>query len=211
MRLQVSFDRIDLGSAFPLLEELHDVADIIEIGTPFIFREGMHAVLEIRKKYPKPILLADMKIMDGGNKNASMAFDCGADIVTVLAVANDSTLEEAVKAGQQYHREIYADMIAVWNLIERAKEIDQMGVDYIGVHTGKDLQTMGKTPVGQLGELTQTVHKAKTAVAGGINVNMLPEILIYRPEIIICGQSILSSTNPRKAALEIKEIIRQNG
>ena len=211
MKLQVSFDRVDLESAFPLLEKLYDVADIIEIGTPFIFREGMRAIGEIRKKYPDLILLADMKIMDGGNKNASMAFDSGADIVTVLAVANDSTLEEALKAGQKYHKEIFVDMIAVKNLVERVKETDQMGVDYIGVHTGVDLQATGKTPVEQLGELVLAVKKAKTAVAGGITVNMLPGIAVLKPEIVICGQSILSCADPRGAALEIKKTMRQYG
>lgn len=36
-------------------------------------------------------------------------------------------------------------MIAVKDLAGRAKEVDAMGVDYICVHTGYDLQAVGKT------------------------------------------------------------------
>ncbi len=49
------------------------------------------------------------------------------------------------------------DMIGVKNLEQRAKEIDALGVDYICVHTGYDLQAEGQSPF----EALQTVKKSR--------------------------------------------------
>lgn len=54
------------------------------------------------------------------------------------------TIKGAVKEAKKHGKQILVDMIAVKNLEERAKEVDQMGVDYICVHTGYDLQAVGK-------------------------------------------------------------------
>ena len=56
-----------------------------------------------------------------------MHFKAGADIVTVLGVSNDETILGAIKAAKQHGGKIMIDMIAVKNLVERAKEIDAMG------------------------------------------------------------------------------------
>ncbi|SUM66053.1 hexulose-6-phosphate synthase [Staphylococcus saprophyticus] len=38
-------------------------------------------------------------------------------------------------------------MIAVQDLEKRAKDLDDLGADYIAVHTGYDLQAEGQSPL----------------------------------------------------------------
>ncbi|WP_186819952.1 orotidine 5'-phosphate decarboxylase / HUMPS family protein, partial [Bacillus tropicus] len=76
--------------------------------------------------------------------------EAGADIITVLGATDDSTIKGAVAEARKQQKKILVDMINVKNLETRAKEIDQLGVDYICVHTGYDLQAEGKNSFEEL-------------------------------------------------------------
>lgn len=207
MRLQVSLDRMDLQKGLNFIECIYDVIDIVEIGTPLVYKEGLRAVTEMRKYFPDKTILADLKIMDGGESNAKFAYEAGADIVTVLAVAEDKTIEGAMQSAKKYEKEIYIDMISVRNFNQRAQQVDQMGVSYIGVHTGVDSQALGKRPTQQLHELKGIIQHSKIAVAGGIDLETLPEIVKEEPDIIVCGKSITESESPRQIILAMRSII----
>lgn len=207
MRLQMSLDRTDIPSALKMLESCHDVVDIVEVGTPFIVKEGVHAVKAIRKAYPKLTTLADLKIMDGGDYASSLAFEAGADIVTVLALAADKTIEGVVKAARKYGGEVLADLISVVDIAEKAAAVDALGVDYVGVHTGIDMQATGEKPVGALAELSPVLERARTAAAGGIDLTTLPDIVRYNPAIVIAGKSITKAADPRRMILDMKAIM----
>ena len=209
MKLQMSLDRVDIAAAMEILKNTHDVIDIVEVGTPFIFKEGLHAVAAIRKAYPDVTILADTKIMDGGAYVATMAVEAGADIVTVLAAAEDETIKNALAAVKKLGKELLVDMIAVPNLMERAGQVDEWGVDYIGVHTGFDIQALGASPLGQLRQLTSVLKYAKAAAAGGIDLDTLPAIVAEQPAIVICGKSITRKSDPRQTILNMKQIIAQ--
>ena len=62
MKLQVALDDITLENAVSLVEKIHDYVDIIEIGTPFVYEYGMHAVRTMKERFPDKEVLADMKI-----------------------------------------------------------------------------------------------------------------------------------------------------
>ena len=208
MRLQLALDLVDIAGAKAILAELSDVIDIVEIGTPFILKEGVHAITEIKQAYSSLSVLADMKIMDAGDHEARLAYDAGADIVTVLGVAADTTIQNVVRAARAYQKEVMVDMIAVQDLETRVKHIDKFAIDYICVHTASDLQQQGQNPYAELKLLHQVLQHAKPAVAGGIAADKLQHIIPYRPEIIIVGSAITGKPDQRKAALEIKEAMK---
>jgi 3-hexulose-6-phosphate synthase len=207
MRLQVALDLIDIGSAIRLVKELDGIADIIEIGTPFIIKDGIMAVTKIKNAYPELIILADLKIMDAGEHEAKIAFDAGADIVTVLGAANDSTIQGVVKEARKYGKQVMADMIAVTDIRKRTKEIDRTGVDYICIHTASDVQAAGRNPLEELILVREIIRNAKIAVAGGINPETLKLIIAYKPEIVVVGSAITGKPDKRAAAIEMKNIM----
>lgn len=204
MRLQLSLDRLDISGALELLSETADQVDIIEVGTPLLIREGLRAVRQIRAAYPQHQILADLKAMDGGAYEAEMAVTAGANIVTVLAAANSSTIQGAIQAAHRLGGLVMVDMIAVQDLAGRAKQVDQMGADYVCVHTAKDIQSSGHTPLQDLKVVSSLLCKAGTAVAGGIGLSLMGEIAELRPEIVIVGGSITGAPSPRAAAAAIR-------
>jgi len=146
MKLQLSLDLVTLPEAIQVLNQVADLIDIAEIGTPFIIRDGVRSIRELRRAFPTLALLADLKIMDAGEHEAALAFEAGADIVTVLGVAHDATSRGALTAASHYGRQVMVDMIGVRNLAERAAEIDCLGAHYVCVHTAFDQQRTGEDP-----------------------------------------------------------------
>ena len=188
-----------------MLKKTKGNVNIAEVRTPFIIEEGMRPVRELKKRFPEIEILADTKIMDAGELEASSAFKAGADIVTVLGVSNDETILGAIKAAKQHGGKIMIDMIAVKNLVERAKEIDAMGVDYICVHTAFDVQKSGKDPLDELKMINKVICNAKSAVAGGVKLSTIDEIVEEGAEIIVVGGAICNAENKSETAKEMKK------
>jgi 3-hexulose-6-phosphate synthase/6-phospho-3-hexuloisomerase len=85
-RLQVALDFIELDRALQVAEEAAaGGADILEAGTPLIKSAGLDAVRQLRARFPKLAISADMKVMDAGRLEVEAAAKAGAHIVHVLA------------------------------------------------------------------------------------------------------------------------------
>ncbi len=207
MELLMALDFITLAGAKAVLEEVGDSIDIVEIGTPFVVKEGIKAVEEIREAFPSLKIMADLKIMDAGEYETKMAFEAGADIVTVLGVADNATVTAAVEQGRKFNRSIMIDMISVGDVAKRAAEIDKLGADYICVHTAFDIQSTGKNPLDELQIVKSVVKNARTAVAGGIKLSTIGDVVRERPAIIIVGGGITGRPDRRKTALEMQKIM----
>ncbi len=208
MKLQLSLDLVGVDEARQILGEVADIIDIVEIGTPFIIRDGMHAVRALRKAFPSIPLLADLKIMDAGAYEATLAFEAGADIATVLGVAHDSTIRAAVSAAGSFGREIMVDMIAVQDIGARAAEVDCLGVHYVCAHTAFDQHNEGTHPAGELEILSHVLQSARPAVAGSITADNVGPIAALRPAIVAVGGGIINAGDRRGAALLLKESIQ---
>ena len=76
-KLQIALDEFSLEESLALCEKVRDYVDIIEIGTPFIMREGTEAVRAFRERFPEKEILADAKIMDAGKWRQPFALKPG--------------------------------------------------------------------------------------------------------------------------------------
>lgn len=207
MKLQVALDNIKIRDAIDLLKEIACLTDIVEIGTPLIMENGLESVKIIKREFPRLPLLADLKIMDAGGLEAGMAFEAGADIVTVLGVSHDATIKAVVDAAGCHGGKVMADMICVKDLEQRAKEIDKSGVDFICVHTAFDVHSRGGNPLEDLGKVGRVVKKAGTALAGGIKLENFMAAISERPEIIIVGGGITGQRDKKGTAKAMKEMM----
>ena len=178
MKVQVALDFGTIDDAKAILEDIVDYVDIVEVGaisTEF----GFAALTELKKAFPGPEYLSDIKIADGGGYFADMAHGYGADYVTVLGCVEDATIISALKAAEKTGIKVVADMLGVRNFYERTKELDAMGMHYISVHTPADLQALNHTPFEHLKIASQLVHQAKLSVAGGIGPKNINRRLSY--------------------------------
>jgi len=207
MKLQLALDLLDTDAVRRMLDEVIDLVDIVEIGTPLILQEGMRFVSEIRERHPTVTLLADLKIMDAGEFEAKIGFDAGADIVTVLGVAHDSTIQGALNQARKCGKQIMVDLIAVNDVQTRTRELEMFGVDSLCVHTAFDVQKQGQGPLRELQLVEIVRNRAKIAVAGGIKPGTLPEILLHHPDIVIVGGFVTGHTDKRRAVQEIRQVL----
>lgn len=177
MELQLALDLVNIQEGIELVKQVEEYVDIVEIGTPVVINEGLRAVKEMKEAFPSLKVLADLKIMDAAGYEVMKASEAGADIITILGAAEDMSIKGAVEEARNQGKKILVDMIAVKDLETRAKEVDAFGVDYICVHTGYDLQAVGKNSFEDLQTIKRVVKNAKTAVAGGIKLDTLPKSL----------------------------------
>ena len=208
MKLQISIDMIRTHQALIMVDEIFDIVDIVEVGTPMIVREGMLPVIELRKQFPDITILADVKIMDGGEIEATDAFEAGADIVTVLALAEDETIQGVVKTAKKFGKETMADMICVKDIEQRALELESMDIDYICIHTAVDAQSSGKSPYDDLAKISPILTKSKAALAGGVNIQSIPLFKNLQPAVVVVGGALTSKADIREAVLEMLEELK---
>lgn len=209
MKLQLALDLVDIQGAIDIVNEVGEYIDVVEIGTPVVINEGLRAVKEVKKAFPNLTVLADLKIMDAAGYEVSQASQAGADIITILGTSEDESIKGAVAEAKKQGKEILVDMIAVKDLATRAKEVDEFGVDYICVHTGYDLQAVGKNSFEDLRTIKAAVKNAKTAIAGGIKLSTLPEAIKQNPDLIIVGGGITTVENKKEVAKKMQELIKR--
>jgi 3-hexulose-6-phosphate synthase len=89
--------------------------------------------------YPVKSTVADMKTWDAGKHEAEQALNAGANIITVMAFSDNSTIIEALKAAKNHHKKVMIDLLGVKDS-ERVKEIYHLGGELFCLHIGKDIQ-----------------------------------------------------------------------
>ena len=202
--LQVALDLMQLNRAVAIAHEAVDGgADWVEVGTPLIKSDGAEAVRTIRREFPGKKIIADTKTMDVGGLEVEMMAKAGADIVTVLGLADDSTITEAVSAGRKYGAEVMIDMINVPDCVKRAKEAEKLGAAYICLHMGIDSQMRGEgNPVETLRKVVQETS-IPVAAAGGITVETAPKYAEAGASIMIVGGAIIKAADIKRSAADI--------
>ena len=207
MKLQLAIDLEDIQGAINLIRKTKDSIDIFEYGTPLVINFGLEGLQKIRTEFPDITLLADLKIMDVASYEVTQAFKYGADITTILGVAEDQSIKDAIKTAHEAGKEILVDMIGVQDIENRAREVDEFGADYVGTHTGYDLQALGQNPFEEFNLIKNNVSKTKTAIAGGIKLSASEEIKKANPDLLIIGGAISTVDDPAEAAAEFKKIL----
>ncbi len=212
-KLQVALDLTDLDKAIEIAKAVVDAgAHIVEVGTPLIKSCGMEAVRKVRSACPEEVLVvADLKTFDTGFLEASMAYESGADIATVMALAPDETIAGAAAAACKYGKMLMVDYMNVSDVVARAFEVS--GIFYRAIHllhVGIDVQRSRGVSVSELAEEVRRVKSvtgADVAVAGGINERSAHVFANAGADIIIVGKAITGSEDPYNAAKAILKAI----
>ena len=206
MKLQVAMDVLTTDAALELAGKVAAHVDILELGTPLIKAEGLRAVTAIKSAHPDKIVFADLKTMDAGELEADEAFKAGADLVTVLGVAGDSTIAGAVKAATAHGKGVVVDLIGVADKVTRAREVTELGAQFVEMHAGLDEQAEeGFTFQTLLDD--GTAAKVAFSVAGGVNASTIAAVQAAGAEVAVAGGAIYSAEDPSAAAAELRAAI----
>ncbi|MBE2895893.1 3-keto-L-gulonate-6-phosphate decarboxylase UlaD [Pasteurellaceae bacterium HPA106] len=184
--LQIALDSLDLKTAQETAQNAADSVDIIEIGTILAFAEGMNAVRTLRSTHPNHIIVCDMKTTDGGAILAKMAFDAGADWLTVSAAAHIATIEACKKVADSYndHREIQIEIYGNWTFEDAQNWVD-LGIKQAIYHRSRDAELAGK------GWTEQDLEKMRKLSALGLEISITGGIV---PEDIHLFKGINAKT-----------------
>jgi len=204
----LALDRPDLAGELELVAKVGRYVDLIEAGTPLLIREGIRVVREIRRRHRGRRVVADIKVIDAGEPIAELAFAAGASVVTVLGVASDEVIERVVRSAQRYDGEVMADSLGVTNLVARAKQLRQLGVNSLCLNRRGLKLKRANSPEG-VKQLTSLISEIELPIylAGGID---LPELLELRQAPlagVIVGAAIAEAPSPVEAARQMRRAI----
>jgi len=207
MRLQFAMDTLSTGTALELARKAAPHVDILELGTPLIKSEGLSAITAIKSAHPDKTVFADLKTMDAGELEADIAFTAGADLVTVLGVAGDSTISGAITAAQNHNKGVVVDLIGVPDKAERAREVVALGAVFVEMHAGLDEQA-------EDGYSLETLLAAGAAaevpfsVAGGVSADSIEAVQNSGAQIAVAGSAIYGASDVAAAAAALRANIR---
>lgn len=206
--LQAAMDYISLPKALVMAYQVAPEVDIIEIGTPLCKAAGLEAIRAMREICPDKLILADLKTPDVGGLEATMAFDAGADMMTVIGGATLATVEQALTVARARGKEMLMELTGVRDneILVRAAEWRKIGVERIVYHREWDAQSAGrmwaesdKVTIRKLIEMG-----FKLTVTGGLTIELLPFFADLPVSVLICGRGIREASDPRSAARQMR-------
>ena len=200
--IQISLDVTSVEEALELARAAVAAGvDWLEAGTPLILAEGLHGVRALRGAFPDVPLVADLKTMDGAGLEAEMMFQAGANMVVVMGQAHDASIIEQVKMARRYGGQVMCDVMLCPDKPGRARQAQDLGVDYIIVHTGFDERNLipGLSPLDDLPGVLAAVTIPVQAV-GGLSVDQAIQTLDMGAQIVVFGAPLVISGTAFKAA-----------
>ncbi len=200
--LQIAMDYISLPKALAMAVLVAPEVDIIEIGTPLCKAAGLDAIRSMREICPDKLILADFKTPDVGGLEATMAFDAGADMLTVIGGAALATVEQALAVARQRGKEMLMELTGVRDneILVRAAEWRKIGVERLVYHREWDAQSAGR----MWAESDKvTIRKLidmgfKLTVTGGMTMELLPFFADLPVSVLICGRGIREAARPSR-------------
>ena len=218
MKLQVTLDTMSVEAGIARLREVAPYLDIIEVGTPLLLDEGMGAVSAVKEAFPDIEVLADTKIWHDGTRIAASAFSHGADMVSVLAGTTDAEVRAVVECAESMDGAVAADLSGLNGLMQRASELEEMGVRYMMVPSGlrrvdmpdddafhRNTRAIGGTPLALVRNVMRGLTSTKeVAVVDNITLDNLDQVVATNPGVLLVGRAILAADDPAGTAAEFR-------
>jgi 3-dehydro-L-gulonate-6-phosphate decarboxylase len=207
--LQLALDTFDLPSALAPMQRASAHIDVVEAGTILCYAEGMHAVRALRALYPDKVLLADVRIAEAGSIIAKLAYDAGADWVTVVSGATPATMQVVLAEARKRGRDVQLELIDGWTW-DDARAWRDLGIEQVIAHRSRDGEAMGDLSwkPGDFDEMRRLADLGfKVTVAGGVELADLPLFAGVPIHVFTVGRAIRAAADPAVAAKAFQDAI----
>jgi 3-hexulose-6-phosphate synthase/6-phospho-3-hexuloisomerase len=207
---QVSLDLTTIGEALELARGARRAGvDWLEAGTPLILAEGLRAVRALRQEFPGVPVVADLKTMDGAGLEAQMMLEAGATHLVVMSRAHWASVKEMVAVAHARGGEVMADVLAEADKAASARAMQELGVDWIIVHTGFDERrhVPGVSPLDDLGSVLEAVEIPVQAV-GGLSIEQALETVRRGARSVVIGAPLAIQADRFATGDEFEAILR---
>ncbi|MEE8167491.1 MAG: orotidine 5'-phosphate decarboxylase / HUMPS family protein [Candidatus Hydrothermarchaeales archaeon] len=200
--LEVAFDIPDWRRVEGIIRALprHN-AIIIEAGTPLIKRYGVEVIEKIHQITPESVVLADLKTLSSGKREAKIAGKAKADVAAFAGVAPIETQEEFI---EECHKVGVLALLDTISLHDPINVLNQLRVkpDIVELHRAIDLElTDAEHQWGNIPQIKDALGGGPVAVAGGIKVPKVKEALASQADILVVGRAITCAKDVNGAAM----------
>lgn len=214
--VQVSLDLTNIKEALEMAHIAVEAGvDWIEAGTPLILAEGLHGVRTLRKEFPNYPIVADLKTMDGGYLEAEMMAKAGATHVVVMGRAHPETIKVVVQAGKDYGVKVMGDNLGCPNMVQGARELEELGCDMVIHHIGYDERrgiaaAGGKwpSPLDQLREVVDAVSVPVQAV-GGLSLEQAIACPSYGAPLVVIGAPLAIDADSFSKGKDVASVLKE--
>jgi 3-hexulose-6-phosphate synthase len=211
-KIQLAMDTLNFNHALELARLTSPYVDIIEAGTPLIKSVGIEIVRKLRATYPNKLILADLKSSDVGAYEANMAFEAGADVVTTQGITTLATITEVQREADKWKRRAEVDMTGVKDVVARAREVKAVGVSLVLYHRSIDEEvTEGALWDERAVQTVRTLCDLglDVAIAGGVNLDVLPLLKGVPLYGIVIGRGITAQADPAATAKAVAQSVKE--
>jgi bifunctional enzyme Fae/Hps len=199
--LEVAFDVPDWRRVEGIIRALPDhEAIVIEAGTPLIKRYGVEVCRKIHQIKPDTVVLADLKTLSEGGREARMAGEATADVAAYSGMAPIETQEAFIKQCKSMG---VAPLLDTINLHEPVPVLNKLSVkpEIVEIHRAIDLElTDADYQWGNIPEIKDAINGGIVAVAGGIKVPKVKEALASKADMLVVGRAITCAKDVNGAA-----------
>ena len=208
--LQIALDLVDLEKALDIAERICSGLTrrvLVEAGTPLIKSVGIEAVRKLAEICTGKEIVADLKIVDAAKVEASLAFEAGADYVTVLALAGKDTIMGVIETAREYGGRTIIDLIHVHRPLDVIPDMKQLRPDVVCFHIGVDTQRSRgisvESLIREIKVAKNLLKGVKVAAAGGVTPEIARRLVEVGADIVVVGGYITSAEDPLLAAREV--------
>ncbi len=194
MKLQISFDILDLQKALDIAHAIQHDADLLEVGSLLIYKYGEEAVKAFRSAFPQKQIVADVKIVDRSKDAVGLFAAAGADWITVMAGAGSGTIHTACTIAHEAGKKVMLDLADAPSLGQSALEAKSLGADALVFH--KPSQEDQHIALQERWDMVQGNSTLPIFVSAHITRETVDEILSLDPAGVIIGSAIVGSKDP---------------
>jgi 3-hexulose-6-phosphate synthase len=205
MKIQISFDHVDINRAITIARQVESFADIFEIGSVLIYKYGVEAVKKFSQTFEEKTILADTKIIDRSKDSIAVFSDSGAHWLTVMAGAGKDIIHNATTIAHMQGKKIMLDLLDASSLGQSALEAQTLGVDALMIH--QPYVELQQFEFAESWEMVRGNTKLPIYCAVHITRKNIHQIVAMRPDGIIIGNAITQAENPEEEARYFYEII----
>ncbi|OGH87762.1 MAG: hypothetical protein A3J93_04990 [Candidatus Magasanikbacteria bacterium RIFOXYC2_FULL_42_28] len=163
---------------------------LIEAGTPFIKRYGINIITEIRMLRPLAYIVADLKTVDMGEREANLAADVGANAVIGLGIAPVETINALSEACTKRGLDMFLDLMNVEQPLVVLKQLDKLP-KVVLLHRGVDeteTDSAKTIPYFQINQI-KGAYKIMVAVAGADSERDVKSAVFNGADIVVLWKS----------------------
>lgn len=206
MKLQIAMDMTSIDLYWDVLDKVHDLVDIVEIGNIGMY-EGAKLIPLTREKYPEKELLWDQKVCFLYTNIP--AIDYGADYVSVDADADDQTFMDHLNYCHAKGCKVVGDMITETAGSAQMLRLEKLGVDQISFHPNAHHDRYPVGDVMQLQVARTVIDHTEISAYGGFTLENITPVLELKPEVVCIGAAIWNAADPRKETLAFLELMKK--